>query len=1202
MTFGNAQSGVGFMVVDKFTGGGMRLKGYSGVQGNGNLIATATAPNSNYQRNNMVFMGVTDGGVNSIRSVVWNIPNNGGDVVGIDDIRFGATGIMNNKSYVQSVVLHDTLDAVGAARLTWYEHKPPGTDITYNITADGEHWDTVDNHTNHVFTRIGSQLMWNATLVTNDEEVTPYIDKVVIEYDLVGDPEPFAPDSNAWQGSSTPELKWNFTDPDPGDHQSEYLVEMYADEEATDMTLNSSWKNSTTPKHVVEEELEDGTYFWRVRTKDIYHAFSNFSAIKKIKIDVTKPVGNITIEEDALSVNEQLVHISINASDNGSGIADMQIINDKGNEGPWEEFKTEKRISLTPLDGLKTIGVRFRDHAGIVSEIFNDTVYLDLRGPGEISISSPTHPDPEMYYNSTLPVFSWVPPDEVAGIKGYSYMVDASPHTEPTKVLYTQNSDLTGTFPGEFSGLADGSWYFHICTSDIYDQWGNTSHFRFNIDTSIPLISGLGPDNTVWYNSSSTVAEIVFEDIDSYGLDLESIMYSYRMAGGNSFSSWTNDGIDFEIMEVGIQDNPVKVRAYVSIPLSEGSDNTIRWRISDLAGNGPALSEKWSIKVDLTPVTFAMPVPDGEEIFLEDTLICGITVADIGGSGVDGKTVEYSISKNGGDDDELFINWTGIGNFMVKESIDVSLDIQFEPGKNNFIRWRAKDAVGNGHAFSEAYRVWVNSPPVPVIAKPYDGENFWVGSIIPLNASGSEDNEGDELSYYWIIKGKTSKKTVFKGHGISSNAVLDQQGKFLVYLYVNDGLGFNESIKLDIEVVPKPPGEDDDDDDDYIWGDTTDSDGDKLPDWWEIEKGLDPNNPNDATPEKLDAYKKEFDEKKSSNVAENGLLAKYWWLLIIIGSLILISVIAIIVVAARKKRKEKKKKTAAAPTPLPKPYNPYSQGQNMGFAPSGYGGAYGARPPQYGAGSYPHLALPPGPGAPLHGPVIQPGMPGSWGQQPTVPPALPVSSQTVSPEPSYLLPSFTTDQGLQDMNLLALPPAADYEDNIYGMSGNVPVSSQQSLTQGPIPEIAPSFPMSPSSPEIPTPIIPPGVGSGPEYGTPSQIPPSSPDMLNIPFPVAPAPEEEQFPPTPSSTPDATNMPPPVNPQPGIAPPVPMPLSSPDMPPETPPLPGQGPPTEPTTAYLSVQCHVCTAMNVVTTSERPTVVNCASCGAQGYLTE
>jgi len=91
MSFNLPVGGAGLMVVDKFTGGGMTFKAYDGPSGTGTLLATATAPTSNYQMNNMVFLGIVDGS-HSISSVVWFIPNNGGDVVAIDDIRFGAGG------------------------------------------------------------------------------------------------------------------------------------------------------------------------------------------------------------------------------------------------------------------------------------------------------------------------------------------------------------------------------------------------------------------------------------------------------------------------------------------------------------------------------------------------------------------------------------------------------------------------------------------------------------------------------------------------------------------------------------------------------------------------------------------------------------------------------------------------------------------------------------------------------------------------------------------------------------------------------------------------------------------------------------------------------------------------------------------------------------------------------------------------------
>jgi len=981
---------------------------------------------------------------------------------------FGDRVDPNSKTrYVQSKVLYQGKYTLGAVRLDVVDSKPQGTTIEYKATADGVNWEKITPGENHVFEHIGSKLMWNATLTTDDVDDGPMIEEITIEFDLFSEPEPYAPSSLKWQGTTTPKLEWNFTDPDKNDIQSDYLVEIYDDEDMKNIRYNSSWVNSSEWEHTVNEALEDGVYYWRVRTKDGFHATSNFSVSKKLMIDVTKPIGNITIEEGVLSVNDKLVDLLINASDYGSGVADMQLIGDRGNAGPWEEFKSEKRVVLSPTDGLKMIRVRFRDNAGIVSEDFNDTVYFDLKGPFDVMISSPTHPDPQVFYNSTLPVFSWDPPYEVTGIKGYSYTVDSTPLTEPTKVLYSQNDYLTGTYPGEFAGLSEGTWYFHITPCDVYEQWGNTTHFKFNIDSVPPVASELVPSSNVWFGETGVTTEITFYDRDGYGLDTDSIAYSYRKSGESSFSGWTDDGMKFEILEEGEEGYPAKVRAWTELVFSEGDRNGVMWRVSDMSGNGPVYSEKRAVKVDLSPVTFSEAIPLEDEISTENTVSVGITIDDTGGSGVDGKTVEYSISKYGGDDDKYFTNWTLINNNMVKESLIILLDIEFEPGRDNYIKWRAKDAVGNGYSVSEASQVWVNSPPEPVIDAPFDDEKFEEGSSVRLSAEGTSDNEDDELGYYWVIKAKTSKKIVFRGYKLETQAVMDQQGKFLVYLYVDDGYGFNESVKLDIEVLPKPTGKEAE----AKWEDTTDSDEDTLPDWWEKMNGLDPNNPDDATQEMKDTYKRELAEHKGVKTTEEGLLSKYWWIFIIIGALSLILIIGIVVVTRRKRKKKEETenvvpKRIAQERPYPVGsrdfYHPqYSQMANTYQGQTAYGTQFPAggsqqsigtqyerRPPvsEYlspagavGPGQSEPIALPMASQVPAvqqsSYPVNQP----SSTISPTGPAILPAQQvqqyeqgAISSVLPQYTLPSFASDQGTINLNLLALPPAA--EDTDMGLS------------------------------------------------------------------------------------------------------------------------------------------------------------------------
>jgi len=445
-------------------------------------------------------------------------------------------------------------------------------------------------------------------------------------------------------------------------------------------------------------------------------------------------------------------------------------------------------------------------------------------GPGHISVTSPTHPDSEKYYNETEPVFQWEPPYDAAGIKGYSYLVDDFSRTEPAKVLYTQNGDATGIATGEFWWLTDGTWYFHIIACDIYDQWGNTTHFKFYIDTTGPDITELSPDTDTWHNTSSIRAEAVFEETwHGVGLDLVSIQYSYRKGSGE-FTEWTNESMEIEVVSTDMDDNPGRARAWVELELDEGDGNAIRWRCNDLVGNGPSQSKDWTIKVDTTPVSFGDPHPGHDEFNNEDKVPCGITVLDIGGSGVDGKSIEYCVSKRG-PNREYFGNWTPTNYNIVNESIVVNLEIKFEAGKENYIIWRAKDAVENGYSESEPYRVWVNTPPVPNIEMPIDNAIYYTSDIIRLSADGTYDNEGDELAFLWISNQTYNR---YIGHGPSLIADL-VYGRHTITLWVSDGHGFN--ISKSVKIVVKMMDRIDTDGDGVLDDIDIDDDNDGIPDW-----------------------------------------------------------------------------------------------------------------------------------------------------------------------------------------------------------------------------------------------------------------------------------------------------------------------------------------------------------------------------------
>ncbi len=90
LSFDQAVMGAGLFVIDLFNGLGNRratLAAYDGVNGSGSLLATAIAPDYNYQLYNKLFLGVASDSAN-IRSVVFTNPAPyAGDGIALDDIR-----------------------------------------------------------------------------------------------------------------------------------------------------------------------------------------------------------------------------------------------------------------------------------------------------------------------------------------------------------------------------------------------------------------------------------------------------------------------------------------------------------------------------------------------------------------------------------------------------------------------------------------------------------------------------------------------------------------------------------------------------------------------------------------------------------------------------------------------------------------------------------------------------------------------------------------------------------------------------------------------------------------------------------------------------------------------------------------------------------------------------------------------------------
>jgi len=104
---------------------------------------------------------------------------------------------------------------------------------------------------------------------------------------------------------------------------------------------------------------------------------------RSLPVDNTPPTGTLTIEEGLDFTSQPTVTLTLKAEDEGSGVEEMCFTQDGAERfTPWEEFAPLEEWTLSAGEGVKTVGVQFRDGAGNESSVYTDTIVLDMIPPG----------------------------------------------------------------------------------------------------------------------------------------------------------------------------------------------------------------------------------------------------------------------------------------------------------------------------------------------------------------------------------------------------------------------------------------------------------------------------------------------------------------------------------------------------------------------------------------------------------------------------------------------------------------------------------------------------------------------------------------------------------------------------------------------------------------------------------------------------
>ena len=347
-------------------------------------------------------------------------------------------------------------------------------------------------------------------------------------------------------------------------------------------------------------------------------------------------------------------------------------------------------------------------------------------------------------------------------------------------------------------GLAEsGRNYLQWRAMDIAGNGFTTSpHYRVRTDVTPVEFSGLEPGEGRPQNRTDvTCSATVLDRAGGSGVDLPSIEYrwGYEGAAGTEWSDWTGAGMEGARMSTWF--------SFV-LQLRHGPSNLVQLRGGDVAGNGPTPSPVFKVVVDTINPEFVAVTPPSSEKQADPDVLVTLTLRD-DFTGVDCARVEYRTGQGPshlGGWGPMAVVPQALGNFSG------SVRILLAPGRDNCIQFRAVDLAGNA-ATSAISSVWVNRPPVAVIASPLEDDALIEGETVWLGANGSTDPDGDGLAYSWLVDG-----TVVPGATTGWENVTLAEGYHNVTLVLEDDVGARgtANVLVHVERSANPRAREDD--------------------------------------------------------------------------------------------------------------------------------------------------------------------------------------------------------------------------------------------------------------------------------------------------------------------------------------------------------------------------------------------------------
>ena len=405
---------------------------------------------------------------------------------------------------------------------------------------------------------------------------------------------------------------------------------------------------------------------------------------------------------------------------------------------------------------------------------------------------------------------------------------DSHPYTVENNLLSYKIEDL----PEGVSNIS-------VRAVDLVGNIGDPIYGEVKIDFTGPTYELLSPEYGTW--SITVRPTVLFGVKDSLsGVNGQSPMFRTSTNGGDDFTDYKicnfyEDGLEVEV--------PVTDAFF-----SEGTNNLIQIRGTDLASSYVTSSDQYTIWVDTRSPSISVDQPEMDdegktvEWLTDPGTGIHVSIHDFLGSGIDPTSITYKYSLDGGlkFSASIPVEAAPYNNSHGYEQMDLLIKKPWGEGDDNILLIEVYDKVGR---YSNAtYRIRMDKTPYVEITAPDLDEVFYDNMTVTFSCKVVDLDGNEDISVQWI-----SSLDGVVGTSLTSEFILSE-GEHFIILEVDDSVRIvRKTFSMTILSA------------DLLLPHLRDTDGDGMNDSYEIAYGLDP---------ERDDSKEDMDGDKHSNIEE----------------------------------------------------------------------------------------------------------------------------------------------------------------------------------------------------------------------------------------------------------------------------------------------------------------------------------------------